>query len=94
MHGQKSFLVNICYKSALQSIDTHNAVSWIKSVRNLLCENGFADAWFNQGVGDVASFINVFKLTIIMLCRGGVWESALQGSTVMVYIFTAVQKVG
>ena len=42
----------------------NNKPSWARNVRNLLCSNGFGEAWYNQGVGSTEAFIKVFKLTL------------------------------
>ena len=62
--GKKSYLVNHCYISSLGTLDLNNKPSWARNVRHLLCSNGFGEAWYNQGVGDITSFIHVFKNTL------------------------------
>ena len=41
--------------------DANNKPNWARSVKSLLCTNGFAEVWFRQGVGDIALFIRFFK---------------------------------
>ena len=62
--GKKSYLVNRCYVSSVQKLDVNNKPSWARNVRQLLCSNGFGEAWYNQGVGNAEAFIKVFKLTL------------------------------
>ena len=58
---KKTLYVGALYYDALNGIDNHSGDSWIKSVRSLLCNHGFGDVWYNQGVGDPDLFLKLFR---------------------------------
>ena len=58
---KKSLYVGALYYDALNGIDNHSGDSWIKSVRSLLCNHGFGEVWYNQGVGDPDLFMKLFR---------------------------------
>ena len=62
--GLKSHLVNICYSACVRTLDVNTKPNWARSVRHLLCSNGFGEVWYNQGVGNIEAFIQVFKNTL------------------------------
>ena len=64
VHGMKSLYVSICYQLGLKNLHERNTSGWVKSVKELLSNCGFADVWFNQGVGDIGIFIKAFKIRI------------------------------
>ena len=58
---KKSLHVSALYNDALNGIDNHSGDSWIRSVRSLLCNHGFGEVWYNQGVGDPDLFLKLFR---------------------------------
>ena len=49
---------------------------WATAVRELLCKTGFYFVWLQQGVGDVNSFLYVFKQRLLdMFARSGLLTS-------------------
>ena len=49
-----------CYVT-LRTLDDFGKTTWASGVRNLLFEHGFGYAWIADGVGNVNSFLAVFK---------------------------------
>ena len=52
-----------CYLM-LKGLDDCNRITWATRVRNLLSRYGFGYVWVAQGVGDMDSFITIFKGTL------------------------------
>ena len=52
------------YRS-LYVLDERNKKTWVSNIRKCLCENGFAYAWFQQGVGNVKIFLKILKQRLI-----------------------------
>jgi hypothetical protein len=50
-------------------MDNEGKTCWVTQVKNVLCHNGFAHVWMNQGVGDEKFFIRVFRQRILDLCK-------------------------
>ena len=63
----------------LLSLDERGKVNWVSNIRRVLCTNGFAFVWENQGVGHVSSFLKVFKQRLID-CRWQQWNSHIDSS--------------
>ena len=53
-----------CY-DMLYALDVERSQTWATSVRNILYKYGFGFVWINQGVGDMNSFVEVFKQRLI-----------------------------
>ena len=66
------------YKMLLK-LDERGKVNWVSSIRKVLCTNGFAFVWENQGVGHADSFLKVFKQRLID-CRWQHWNSHIDSS--------------
>ena len=49
------FMYNVLYQRSLINVTR----SWVTEVRNLLCNCGFAEVWYNQGVGYNEDFLKV-----------------------------------
>ena len=45
----------------LVSLDERGKQCWVSAIRDMLCRAGFGVVWLQQGVGNVKSFIAVFK---------------------------------
>ena len=48
-------MYNVLYQRSLINVTR----SWVTEVRNLLCNCGFAEVWYNQGVGYNEDFLKV-----------------------------------
>ena len=57
----KSLYVNVCYQLGLKNLNEKGTAGWTKAVKDVLLNCGFADVWYNQGVGDINVF-NCLKL--------------------------------
>ena len=66
------------YKMLLK-LDERGKVNWVSNIRRVLCTNGFAFVWENQGVGHVGSFLRQFKQRLID-CRWQQWNSHIESS--------------
>ena len=71
----------IPYKAykVLYNLDNDGKKTWATNVRQYLCTYGFAFVWNNQGVEDIARFLNCLKQRIID-CRWQNWHEHLQTS--------------
>ena len=49
----------------LVNVDENGKQCWATEVRERLCETGFYCVWLQQGVGDVISFLYVFKQRLL-----------------------------
>ena len=49
----------------LISLDENGKNCWVTGIREVLCKTGFYFVWLQQGVGDVKSFLCVFKRTLL-----------------------------
>lgn len=49
-----------CY-TMLKSLDETGKHTWATCVKDLLTRNGFGHVWLEQGVGDINSFLSLFK---------------------------------
>ena len=54
-------------------------MNWVSNIRRVLCTNGLAFVWENQGVGHVSSVLKVFKQRLID-CRWQQWNSHIDSS--------------
>ena len=55
-------LIKSVYNIQKEYMENHaNKVNWVSLLKQLLCENGFGEVWYNQGVGDERCFIEAFK---------------------------------
>ena len=56
----------------LISLDENGENCWVTGIREVLCKTGFHCVWLRQGVGDVKSFLCVFKRRLLdMFTRNG-----------------------
>ena len=78
--GEKSALVSAVYREGLRSIDDSCKYSWCRSVRIMLFQFGFGDAWYNQGVGNVDVFCKCFRQRVYDIYKQG-WIGRLCDST-------------
>ena len=79
VHCSKSRLVYVCYQNSLQVVNNNNRDGWVKSVRDLLFRCGLGEAWYNQGVGDAANFINVLRNRLFDIFRQD-WHGRIEDS--------------
>ena len=49
------------YCKLKEQSDATNVINWASLVKDLICNLGFAQAWYEQSVGDVGSFKNLVK---------------------------------
>ena len=80
VHGEISLYANQCYINSLHELEQRPRQCWANSVKNLLEQNGFGDAWVNQGVGDRNTFVLVFKNRLCDICQQ-TWQEELTNST-------------
>ena len=80
VHGMKSLHVTVCYQLGLKNLTEKGSAGWVKSVKELLLNCGFADVWYNQGVGDIGLFIGMFK-TRIKDMNSQEWHARLENSS-------------
>ena len=78
--GEKSALVSAVYQEGLRTIDDSCKYSWCRSVRTMLFQFGFGDAWYNQGVGNVDVFCKCFRQRVYDIYKQG-WTGRLCDST-------------
>ena len=76
----KSYWVNVCYQNSLNELDVSNATGSIRSVKDMLFRLGFGEVWFSQGVGDVNSFLKLFKSRINDISQQD-WHNRLENSS-------------
>ena len=63
----------------LYRLDMNGKKTWATSIRQCLCNYGFAFVWNSQGVGCVKSFLSCFKQRLID-CRWQDWDYHVQTS--------------
>ena len=63
----------------LVNLDEKGKITWVTNVRVCLFQYGFGFVWVNQGVGDVKSFLKMFKERLID-CRWQNWQEHIQES--------------
>ena len=80
VHGMKCQYVSVCYQLGLQNVNERNSKGWTKSVRDLLLYYGLGDVWYNQGVGDINTFIKIFKMRLKDIDMQE-WRLRLENST-------------
>ena len=80
VHGNKSLYVSALYHSSLANINVNTPHCWARSVRDLLLSIGLGEAWYNQGVGDCNTFINIFRMRIMDIAKQD-WSSRLNNSS-------------
>lgn len=68
----------VAYKT-LRDLDNKGKITWVAKIRQCLCSYGFAFVWFEQGVGNVRSFLSCFRQRIID-CRWQEWDCHMQSS--------------
>ena len=74
-------LVNILYTQMKSDFEADDStINWAVLVRKLLCELGFYEVWLQQGVGDVNSFLSIFKQRISDHFRQ-LWHDELHNSS-------------
>lgn len=56
-----------------------NIVNWVSLLRDLLFRYGFGHVWLQQGVGDINSFMIIFKQRLVD-CYNQTWHATLQDS--------------
>ena len=80
VHGMKCQYVSVCYQLGLKNLNERNSKGWTKSIRDLLLYYGFGEVWYNQGVGDINTFMKIFKMRLkdINLQE---WRLRLESST-------------
>ena len=61
---EQSRLPNQAYRM-LVNLNENGKQFWATEVRKLLCKTGFYFVWLQQGVGDVKSFLYVFKQRLL-----------------------------
>ena len=71
LYMEQSRLPNQAYRM-LVNLDENGKQCWATEVRELLCKTGFYFVWLQQGVGDVKSFLYVFKQKIVRHVHPGV----------------------
>lgn len=49
----------------LVNMDENGKVCWVTHVREVLCRSGFYFVWLQQGVGNVAGFVRVFRQRLV-----------------------------
>ena len=49
----------------LISLDENGKICWVMGIREVLCKTDFYFVWLKQGVGNVKSFLCVFKRRIL-----------------------------
>ena len=64
LYMEQSRLPNQAYRM-LVNLDENGKQCWATEVRELLCKTGFYFVWLQQGVGDVKSFLYVFKQRLL-----------------------------
>ena len=89
---RKSRLPSKAYRMLL-NLDERGKVNWVSNTRRVLCTNGFAFVWENQGVGHVSSFLKVFKQRLID-CRWQQWNSYIDSRFSFYRRFKTVNEVG
>ena len=57
-------LPNQAYRMLI-SLDENGKNCWVTGIREVLCKTGFYFVWLQQGVGDVKSFLCVFKQRLL-----------------------------
>ncbi|WP_295539720.1 hypothetical protein, partial [Thiolapillus sp.] len=57
-------LPNQAYRMLI-SLDENGKNCWVTGIREVLCKTGFYFVWLQQGVGDVKSFLCVFKRRLL-----------------------------
>ena len=57
-------LPNQAYRMLI-SLDENGKNCWVTGIREVLCKTGFYFVWIQQGVGDVKSFLCVFKRRLL-----------------------------
>ena len=80
VHGMKRLYVNVCYQLGLKNLNEKGITGWTKSVKELLMNCGFADVWYNQGVGNISLFVSLFKIRIKDI-NFQEWHTRLENST-------------
>ena len=63
----------------LKSMTEEGKENWASAVRDLLCTNGFAFAWWNGSVGDETRFLTEFQQRL-KDCFIQNWHSRLESS--------------
>ena len=65
LHTDENKFIKKVYTLLCQdTLDNRNIINWCSSLRNLLCNLGFYDAWLFQGVGNVDIFLSNVKLRL------------------------------
>ena len=67
------------------SIDRDGKNCWVSQVRDILCNTGFAYAWFNQGVGNEAIFVREFKQRLIDMFKQEMFSAIRDKPRYVVY---------
>ena len=71
-------LTKYVYDVQKQYMEEHeNKTNWVGLLRGLLCEHGFGEVWYNQGVGNEDVFMEVFKQRLTDM-YGQTWCHALE----------------
>ena len=78
--GMKSQIINNIYMQSIAAIDTSIRYSWVRSVRKLLFDNGFGEVWYNQGVGNLEHFYNIFRTRLKDIFKQN-WNGRLSESS-------------
>jgi hypothetical protein len=78
--AKKHLYINNLYSVSLTEIDNPRRSCWARSVRDLLCSCGFAEAWINQGVGDTQAFLSQVKNRLLDMYRQN-WSSQIDESS-------------
>jgi len=66
-------------------MDTNGKRCWATCIREILSSTGFYFVWLNQGVGDIAKFIMVFRQRLIDIYRQEWWGSIRNKERYFVY---------
>jgi hypothetical protein len=63
----------------LCNIDNRGKQNWVTEVRSFLCQFGFGEVWYNQGVGNIKAFLKELKVRLID-CRWQNWSEHVHES--------------
>ena len=81
-------LVSILYNNMKNDVDADNStINWVALVRKLLSEMGFYDVWLQQGVGDVDTFLGVFRQRVSDQFQQS-WHNEIQNSSRAIFYRT------
>ena len=85
VHGNKSYYVSYLYQHSVADARFDVKTSWASSVKSLLLSIGFGDVWYNQGLGDIAAFVNLLKQRLFDMYRQNVMMNLGESSRARFY---------